>query len=220
MNKRNNWIEVLRIANEDLHNRNGRHINVKKEDDGFYTILIDGEQFAENYLEDELEGCIDDAHAKAKKKPRKTLEEMLSNHAYNEIIEKLKNEVGEDAFEFLFPAVKEALEKGSVKAKEDILIGWLDVDSMRVCSHCGAIMEEGWYLDCQGYACSDECAMKIMDVPDMDHFHRYRIYKEDIDNYLEDEGLGRKEEDLTQEEIDEIIDEVSDGMDACYTEWY
>lgn len=154
------------------------------------------------------------------KEEKKTLESMISEHAYNEIVEKLKDCVGEDAFEFLFPAVKKALEEGSANAKESILIGWLDIDSMRVCSHCGAIMQEGWYLDCMGYACSDECAMHIMNVPDMEHFKRYRIYKEDIDSYLEEEGLGRKEEDLTQEEIEEIINEVSDGMDACYTEWY
>ena len=81
-------------------------------------------------------------------------------------------------------------------------------------------MEEGWYLDCMGYACNDECAMHIMGVPDMEHFRRYRIYKEDIDQYLEENGEGRKEEDLTQDEIDYIIDEIFDSVDACYTEWY
>ena len=151
---------------------------------------------------------------------KKKLESMISAHAYDEIVEKVKNFVGEEAFEYVFPGIKKALEEGSRAAREEILISWLDVDSMRVCSHCGEIMEKGWYLDCMGYACSDECAMHIMGVPDMEHFRRYRIYKEDIDSYLEDEGEGRKEEDLTQEEIEEIIDEVSDSMDACYTEWY
>ena len=150
---------------------------------------------------------------------KKTLESMISERAYNEIVKKVKEQVGEDAFEYIFPAVKKTLEEGSGAVRENILIGWLDCDCMRVCSHCGEIMEEGWYLDCKGYACSDECAMHIMDVPDMEHFRRYRIYKEDIDEYLEDEGKGRKEEDLTQEEIDEIIDELSDDMQACYTEW-
>lgn len=151
---------------------------------------------------------------------KQTLETMISAHAYDEIVAKVKAHVGEEAFEYIFPAVKKALEEGSPACKEEILSAWLDVDSMRVCSHCGAIMEEGWYLDCQGYACSDECAMAIMGVPTMELFRRYRIYKEDIDQYLEDEGEGRKEEDLTQEEIDEIIDIVSDDMQACYTEWY
>lgn len=151
---------------------------------------------------------------------QKKLESMVSKHCYDEIVAKLKEHVGEEAFEYIFPGVKKALEEGSGRVREEILINWLDVDSCRICSHCGAIMQEGWYLDCQGYACSDECAMEIMNVPDMEHFRRYRIYKEDVDQYLEDEGEGRKEEDLTQEEIDEIIDIVSDDMQACYTEWY
>lgn len=148
------------------------------------------------------------------------LESMVSKHCYDEICAKLKEQVGEEAFEYVFPGVKKALEEGSGKVREEILISWLNCDSCRICSHCGAIMEEGWYLDCQGYACSDECAMAIMQVPTMELFRRYRIYKEDVDQYLEDEGEGRKEEDLTQEEIDEIIDIVSDDMQACYTEWY
>lgn len=152
--------------------------------------------------------------------PKKTLAAMVSDNCYNEIVEKLKEHVGASVFAYIFPAVKKALEEGSGEVRETILSNWLDIDSCRVCSHCGAIMQEGWYLDCQGYACSDECAMEIMNVPDIEHFHRYRIYKEDIDAFLEEEGEGRKEEDLTQEEIEEIIDTVSDDMQACYTEWY
>lgn len=150
---------------------------------------------------------------------KETLETMVSQRCYDEIVRKTKEQFGDKAFEYIFPAIKKALEEGDGVVRNDILIGFLDMDSCRVCSHCGAIMEEGWYLDCMGYACSDECAMEIMDVPDMEHFRRYRIYKEDVDEYLKEEGLGRKEEDLTQEEIEEIISIVSDGMDACYTEW-
>lgn len=219
MNTRNNWSEVLRIANNDLHNRNGRHIHVVKEDDGYYTILIDGETFAENYFEHELEACIGEAHAVAKQKPKMTLEEMVSDEAFKEISDKVKHYVGEEAFPIIFPAVKKALEEGSGSCREEILSAWLDCDHVRVCSHCGAIMEEGWYLDCCGYACSDECAKEIMEVPTMELFYRYRIYKYEIDEYLEDEGLGRKEQDLTQEEIDEIIEIVGDDMQACYTDW-
>jgi hypothetical protein len=54
----------------------------------------------------------------------------------------------------------------------------------------------------------------------MEHFRRYRIYKADIDAYLEYEGKGRKEEDLTQEEIEEIISDINDNIDACYTDWH
>jgi hypothetical protein len=151
---------------------------------------------------------------------QQTLESMVSQHCYDEIVEKLKEQVGEEVFPYIFPGIKKALEEGSGKVREQILIYWLNVDSCRICSHCGAIMEEGWYLDFQGYACSDECAMVIMQVPTMELFRRYRIYKEDIDQYLEDEGEGRKEEDLSQEEIDEIIETVGDDMQACYTDWH
>ncbi len=44
--------------------------------------------------------------------------------------------------------------------------------------------------------------------------------KKVVNEYLEDEGKGRKEEDLSQEEIEEILDEISPNIDACYTEWY
>lgn len=145
---------------------------------------------------------------------------MVSVRCLNEITKKVMHYTGEESFPIIWPAVKKALEEGSATAREEILSAWLDVDSCRVCSECGAIMEEGWYLDCMGYACSDECAMHIMGVPDMEHFRRYRIYKADIDAWLEDEGEGRKEEDLTQEEIEEILDEVNDYSQACYTEWY
>ena len=145
---------------------------------------------------------------------------MVSAHCYDEIKEKVRQLVGDEAFGTVFPAVEKAIEEGSRKSREEILISWLDVDSCRICSNCGAIMEEGWYLDCCGYACSNECAMKIMGVPDMEHFRRYRIYKQDIDSYLEDEGEGRKEEDLSQDEIEEIIESMADNMDACYTEWH
>ena len=176
--------------------------------------------FENDYNDEELDGgwwCI---VIQEPKEQKETLESMVSKHAYEEIVSKVKEQVGEKVFQHIFPAIKKALEEGDGEVREEILSGWLNVDSMRVCSHCGAIMEEGWYLDCQGYACSDECAMEIMRVPDMEHFRRYRIYKEDIDQYLEEEGKGRKEEELTQEEIEEIIETVGDDMQACYTEWY
>lgn len=147
------------------------------------------------------------------------LESMISAHAYEEIVEKLKKQVGEDAFEYLFPAVKKALEEGSGDCREHILISWLHVDSMRVCTQCGAIMQEGWYLNCAGYACSDECAAKSEGIT-MEEFEKWQIYKDDIVSYLEDEGEGRKIEDLTKEECDEIIDEIAEDLDYYYTEFY
>lgn len=150
---------------------------------------------------------------------KKTLESMISEHAYDEITKKVKEMIGEEAFKYVFPGIKKALEKGSGKVREEILINWLNVYSMRVCTQCGAIMQEGWYLECNGYACSDECAAKSEGLT-MEEFKKYRIYKDDILQHLEDEGEGRKIEDLTKEECDEIIDEVADGLDYYYTEWY
>ena len=146
------------------------------------------------------------------------LETMISAHAYDEIVEKLKKLLGEDAFEYIFPAVKKAIEEGSGDCREHILISWLSVDSMRVCTQCGAIMQKGWYLDCGGYACSDECAAESEGIT-MEEFEKWRIYKDDIVSYLEDEDEGRKIEDLTKEECDEIIDEIADNLDYYYTEW-
>ena len=145
---------------------------------------------------------------------------MVSQRCYDEIKEKVKHYTGEESFPIIWPAVKKAIELGNGPAREEILGAWLDVECCRICSECGAIMEEGWYLDACGYACSDECAMKIMGVPYMEHFRRYRIYKYDVDEWLNAEGKGRKEENLTQDEIDEIIGHVSDHIDACYTTWY
>lgn len=151
---------------------------------------------------------------------KKDLEDMVSAECIKSIKNKIRNFVGKKAMLRLYPAVKKIIEEGDGEIRESILHDWLDIDSVRICSNCGEIMQEGWYLDMSGYACSDECAMKIMGVPDMEHFRRYRIYKEDIDEWLDDEGLGRKEEDLTQDEIEEIINEINNNIDACYTEWY
>ena len=151
---------------------------------------------------------------------KKRLEEMVSDGCIKEIKQKIRNFVGKKAMLQLYPAIKKVIEEGDGEIRESILRDWLDVDSVRVCSQCGELMQEGWYLDTMGYACSDECAMQIMNVPDMEHFRRYRIYKEDIDNYLENEGLGRKEENLTQDEIEKILEEVNDESQACYTQWF
>ena len=150
---------------------------------------------------------------------KQTLEEMVSKHAYEEIVSKVKEQVGEESFDYIFPAVKKALEEGDGNIREEILINWLDCDSMRVCTQCGDIMEEGWYLNTNGYACSDECAAKSEGIT-MEQFEKWRIYKDDIVTYLEDEGEGRKIEDLTKEECDEIIDEYCNDCDYYYTQWY
>lgn len=144
---------------------------------------------------------------------------MISAHAYNEIVSKVKEQVGEESFNYIFPGIKKALEEGSGKVREEILIHWLDCDSVRVCTYCGKIMQKGWYLDCNGYACSDECAAESEGIT-MEEFEKWRIYKDDIVSYLEDEGKGRKIEDLTKEECDEIIDDIIDLLDYYYTEWH
>ena len=175
--------------------------------------------FENDYNDEELDGgwwCI---VIQEPKEQKETLESMVSKHAYDEIVSKVKVQVGEESFDYIFPAVKKALEEGSGKVREEILIHWLDCDSVRVCTYCGKIMQEGWYLDCNGYACSDECAAEGEGIT-MEEFKKYRIYKDDILQHLEDEGKGRKIEDLTKEECDEIIDEIADDLDYYYTEWY
>lgn len=150
---------------------------------------------------------------------KQKLETMISAHAYDEIVAKVKEQISEESFDYIFPGIKKALEEGSGAVREEILINWLNCDSMRVCTYCGKIMEEGWYLNCNGYACSDECAAESEGIT-MEQFKKWRIYKDDIVSYLEDENEGRKIEDLTKEECDEIIDELSDDLDYYYTSWY
>jgi hypothetical protein len=151
---------------------------------------------------------------------KKALEQMISRHAYDEIVSKIKNEVGEGTFAIIFPSIKKALEEGDGKTRSEILIDWLDCDSIRVCSYCGALMEEGWYLDSNGYACSDKCAAESEGIT-MEEFDRYQIYKDDLIEYLDFEGEGRKLEDLSKEEISDIINNsILDGVDYFYTEWY
>lgn len=177
--------------------------------------------FETDYNDEELDGgwwCIIINNTKQKEK-KQTLEEMVSKHAYDEIVAKVKVQVGEESLDYIFPGIKKALEEGSGAVREKILSNWLDCDSMRVCTQCGKIMEEGWYLDRAGYACSDECAAKSEGIT-MEEFEKWRIYKDDIVSYLEDEGKGRKIEDLTKEECDEIIDEIADDLDYYYTSWY
>lgn len=177
--------------------------------------------FENDYNDEELDGgwwCIIINDAKQKEK-KQTLEEMVSKHAYDEIVAKVKEQVGEESFGYIFPGIKKALEEGSGAVRNEILSSWLNCDSMRVCTYCGKIMEEGWYLDSNGYACSDECAAESEGVT-MEQFEKWRIYKDDIVSYLEDEGKGRKIEDLTKEECDEIIEATCQNCDYYYTAWY
>ena len=80
-------------------------------------------------------------------------------------------------------------------------------------------MSEGWYLNDAGYACSDECAAKSEGIS-MDEFSRYQIYKDDLIEYLENEGDGRTLEDLEDWECQSIIEsEILDNVDYYWTEW-
>ena len=60
---------------------------------------------------------------------KKTLESMISEHAYDEITKKVKEMIGEESFEFVFPGIKKALEEGSGKVREE---------SMRNCGSSGS----------------------------------------------------------------------------------
>ena len=149
----------------------------------------------------------------------KNLLQIISTHAYEEIVSKVKEFVGEEASKSILPGVIKALEEGDRVIREDILIGWLDVESMRVCTHCGAIMEEGWYMECGGYACSDECAAQMVDLT-MEEFAKWRIYKADIVEYLRETNDARDIGELSAEECDKIIEHIALQCDSCWTEWY
>lgn len=182
-------------------------------------IYSSPEDFAVAYNDELLDGgwwcvTIPDPEEKGK-----TLEKMISQHAYDSIVSKVKEQVGEKAFHYIFPGIKKALEEGDGDIREKILGTWLDVDCVRVCTYCGKIMEEGWYLDGKGYACSDECAAKSEGIT-MEDFNKYRIYKDDILQYLKDKGDSRNIEDLSQEECDDILGKIFDNMNCYYTEWY
>jgi hypothetical protein len=62
MNRRNNWENILKIANEDL-DKHGYSILVVEPEEGFYNCEIwkDGEMvelYAENYYENELNDLV------------------------------------------------------------------------------------------------------------------------------------------------------------------
>jgi len=65
MNRRNEWRNTLKIANEDLKKR-GYRISVNdREDKGFFKCVIykggkKVETYAENYYEDELDELVND----------------------------------------------------------------------------------------------------------------------------------------------------------------
>ena len=67
----------------------------------------------------------------------KNLPQMISSHAYDEIVSKVKEYVGEEASEYILLGIIKALEEGGGVVREEIHNGWLDVESMRVCSYCG-----------------------------------------------------------------------------------
>ena len=58
----------------------------------------------------------------------KKLEEMVSKKCYDAIVAKVKEKVGENVFDYVFPCIKKALEEGDGKIREDILINWLDME--------------------------------------------------------------------------------------------
>ena len=150
----------------------------------------------------------------------KQLQKMMSEVSYKELQNKVKDLIGEKNFNIIFPLIVKELVNGDRDKREQILIGWLDMSTCRVCSICGEIMSEGWCLNDDGYACSDECAAKNEGIS-MEEFSRYQIYKNDLIKYLKDEGEGRTIEDLEDWECSEIIEsEILDNVDYYYTEWY
>jgi len=148
---------------------------------------------------------------------KQKLSEMLSESGIEKLKAVVKEKVGDKAFDFIYPAVVKALEEGDGEVRTQILIDWLDVEFCRVCSVCGKVFQEGWY-NMGEYACSDECVMK-QDGISKEEFDKFQIYKGTIENYLADTEDSRNIDDLTKEEIDEIMDNVLDECDAYYTSW-
>ena len=149
----------------------------------------------------------------------KKLQDMMEKHAYDELTEKVKEQVGEKNFDTIFPAIAKALVDGGREEREQILITWLDMDSCRVCSTCGKIMSEGWYLNDAGYACSDECAAKSEGIS-MEEFEKYKIYKDDLIEYCEENGITLEELEKDSEELEDALITVSENADYYWTEWY
>lgn len=149
------------------------------------------------------------------------LKTMISEHCYDELVKKLTERVGENNAKVMLPAVAKALVEGGREEREQILINWLDMDSCRVCTTCGKIMEEGWYLNNAGYACSDECAAKSEGIT-MEQFKKWKIYKDDIIDYLRREGKGRTIDELSDDECADIINDHIDmeNLEYYWTEWY
>ena len=148
---------------------------------------------------------------------KQKLSEMLSESGIENLKDAVREAVGYNAFDFIYPAIVKALEEGDKEVRTQILIDWLDVDFCRVCSVCGKVFQEGWY-NCGEYACSDKCVMK-QDGISKKEFEKFKIYKGTIENYLAETGDDRNIDDLTKEEIDEILDSVLDECDAYYTSW-
>lgn len=147
------------------------------------------------------------------------LKTMISEHCYDELVEKLTEQLGENNAKVMLPAVAKALVEGGREERERILNTWLDMDSCRVCTTCGKIIEEGWYLNDAGYACSDECAAKSEGIT-MEQFKKWQIYKDDIIEYLRKNDDTRDIDELSEEECEKIIEEIVEDSEYYWTEWY
>ena len=139
------------------------------------------------------------------------------NRIYDNIIHALTGEfANEEQEKNAACVIFTRLLTASPAEKRDIIDEY-DLDCCRVCSECGELMVEGWY-NMGAYACSDECVIKQEGIT-REEFERFQIYKATIQQYLDDEGEGRKADDLTDSEISVILDDIIGDCDAYYTEW-
>ena len=103
MNKRNNWEQLLRQANEEL-NPQGYEIRISEIEDGCYNCEIFKdkvyvETYAENYFEDELATLVTDAwHYVATKKYSKSAKQMVAEQIIGMLENNVLQECGMESF--------------------------------------------------------------------------------------------------------------------------
>lgn len=190
-NKRNNWHELLEMANKDAI-RHDRRIDIHEDDEGYFSIVItapsDGQRFpfAENLFEHELGECINDAWAHTRKY-NMNLQKLLQTEADCRIIlEKtilqFVREYGDDATD------REINEFGLDEEREgDITKLWNFFDNGGCCFNVDDNINSEKLNDIDGKNWHDrlcegmthtayQCLYIVVDKEGAEHLKYYRFY--------------------------------------------